>query len=68
MKSEQTRLNKELKRSQAEERNAIWAALTFEAQLESLDNTLGKDQGASKQRMKILDKIRIRNQASVKKK
>jgi len=60
------RENKELKRAQAEERNAIWSALSFEEQLNQLDITFGKDKGAAKQRLKIAKKIQLRDLKPVK--
>ncbi len=62
-----SRSAKELKHKQAVERNARWAALSFESQLEQLDKTFGKDQGAAKQRAKIAEKIKIRDAAPAKK-
>ena len=59
---------KATKRAEAEERNAKWAALTFEAQIAQLDKTFGKGKGATKQRLKIAEKIKIRDAASNKKK
>lgn len=56
---------RETKRNEATARNEKWAALTFEAQLESLDKTFGKDQGATKQRIKISAKIAKRDQKPV---
>ena len=52
---------KEQKRREAEERNAAWAALTFEQQLESLDRAFGEGKGATKQRVKIHEKIQLRD-------
>ncbi|MEA1980883.1 MAG: hypothetical protein U9N54_07915 [candidate division Zixibacteria bacterium] len=59
--------SKELKNQEAVARNSKWEALSFENQLEALDNTFGKDQGAAKQRAKIANKIQIRDSASKKK-
>lgn len=55
--NESSRIMKETKRKEAETRNGKWASLTFQQQLDSLDATFGKDQGASKQRAKILKKM-----------
>lgn len=52
---------KEQKRREAEERNAAWAVLTFEQQLESLDRAFGVGKGATKQRAKIAKKIELRD-------
>jgi len=54
---------KDRKRSEAEARNAAWAALSFEDQLASLDKTFGKGNGAAKQRAKIASKISARDAA-----
>ena len=48
---------KQIKETEAIVRNEVWAKLTPEQQLESLDNRLGKGVGAKKQRAKIQYKI-----------
>ena len=58
---------KEQRRSEAEERNAKWAALSFDKQIAYLDNMFGKDLGAAKQRLKIAKQKEIAANASVKK-
>ena len=45
------------KQQEAIERNKYWAQLTPEQQLASLDERLGKDVGAKKQRARIQYKI-----------
>lgn len=45
------------KREEAKVRNEAWAKLSPKAQLESLDNRLGKGVGAVKQRAKIQSRI-----------
>ena len=45
------------KQKEAIERNEAWAQLTPEQQLASLDERLGKDVGAKKQRARIQYKI-----------
>ena len=62
------KVTKEQKRKEAEERNSKWASLTHEQQLKHLDELFGKDQGATKQRLKIKEKIKIRDAASKKRK
>jgi len=59
--------SREQKNKEAIERNSKWEALSFEQQLQSLDQTFGKDQGAVKQREKIMKKIQVRDSASKKK-
>ena len=59
---------RDVKRIEAEERNAKWQALSFEQQIASLDKTFGKDKGAAKQRTKIARQIATRDAAAVVKK
>lgn len=47
----------EAKREEAKARNEAWVKLSPQAQLESLDNRLGKGAGAEKQRAKIQSRI-----------
>ena len=61
-------VRKEIKQKEAVARNEKWASLTFEAQLGNLDDTFGKGNGAAKQRLKIAEKIKIRDAAANKKK
>lgn len=49
----------------AEARNAEFSALTYEQQLESLDERLGKGEGAVKQRKKLAAKIRTAREKTV---
>ena len=58
---------KEQKRQEATERNAKWAAMSFEKQIAHLDAMFGKDKGAAKQRAKIAKKMQIDSTASAKK-
>ena len=48
---------KQIKETEAIERNEIWAKLTYEQQLADLDRRLGKGIGAKKQSAKIQYKI-----------
>ena len=48
---------KQIKETEAIVRNEAWAKLTPEQQLASLDERLGKDVGAKKQRARIQYKI-----------
>ena len=48
---------KQTKQTEAAVRNEAWAKLTYEQQLASLDERLGKGIGAKKQRAKIQYKI-----------
>ena len=48
---------KQIKETEAIERNEYWAQLTPEQQLDVLDIRLGKDIGAKKQRARIQYKI-----------
>ena len=48
---------KQIKETEAKVRNEAWAKLTYEQQLASLDERLGKGIGAKKQRAKIQYKI-----------
>ena len=48
---------KQIKQTEAILRNEAWAKLTPEQQLASLDERLGKDVGAKKQRARIQYKI-----------
>ena len=48
---------KQIKETEAKERNEAWAKLTPEQQLASLDERLGKGIGAKKQRARIQYKI-----------
>lgn len=59
---------KEQKHLEAVARNEKWAALSYESQLKHLDDMFGKDQGATKQRLKIHQKIKVRDAGSAKKK
>ena len=59
---------KEQKRNEAIARNEAWASLSYEKQLQHIDKMFGKDKGATKQRLKIHQKIQIRDAASKKKK
>lgn len=52
---------RQIKREEAEKRNAAWQALSFEQQLEQLDKLFGKGKGATKQRAKIALKIAQRD-------
>ena len=61
------KVGKEQKRREAEERNAKWAALSFDKQIAYLDKMFGKDKGAAKQRLKIAKQIEIAANASAKK-
>jgi hypothetical protein len=47
-----------VKRRQAEERQEAWAKLSLEDQIELLDKRLGVGIGATKQRAKIMTKIK----------
>lgn len=49
--------NNEIKRAEADERNAAWAKLSPSQQLEALDRRLGKGVGAAKQRARLLERI-----------
>lgn len=59
--------SKDQKRREAEQRNAKWAALSFDEQIAYLDKLFGKDQGAAKQRAKIAKRMEITANASAKK-
>lgn len=59
---------RDVKRAEAEERNAKWQALSFEQQLANLDKSFGKNKGAAKQRLKIARQISARDAAAVSKK
>ena len=48
---------KQIKQTEAIVRNEAWAKLTYEQQLASLDERLGKGIGAEKQRARIQYKI-----------
>ena len=48
---------KQIKQTEATVRNEAWAKLTYEQQLASLDERLGKGIGAKKQRARIQYKI-----------
>ena len=48
---------KQIKQTEAVVRNEAWAKLTYEQQLASLDERLGKGIGAKKQRARIQYKI-----------
>ena len=54
---------KEIKRSEAKDRLKAWQDLTPQAQLEALDTDLGKDQGATKQRARLLALIKKTEEA-----
>ena len=58
---------KERKHNEAVARNEKWATLTFEKQLQHLDEMFGLDQGAAKQRTKILKQIKKRDEKKGKK-
>lgn len=49
--------NNNIKRQEANERDEAWRQLTPQQQLASLDNRLGKGQGATKQRARLSDLI-----------
>ena len=49
--------NKEKRRREAEIRNEYWAKLTPSEKLRQLDNRLGTDVGATRQRKKIKDQM-----------
>ena len=48
---------KEQKRKEAEERQKVWASLSFAEQLKDLDRRLGPDVGAVSQRARIKKKV-----------
>ncbi|NIN64192.1 MAG: hypothetical protein GTO63_05735, partial [Anaerolineae bacterium] len=52
---------RERRQTQAQERQAHWAGLTYEQQLASLDERLGEGQGAEKQRARIAAAIAERD-------
>jgi len=54
--------SKEQKRKEAEERNAKWAALSYEEQLEHINSVFGVDRGATKQRAKIAKLMKLRDE------
>jgi len=55
---------KEQKRKEAVERNAKWAALSYEEQLQQINDLFGVDRGATKQRAKIAKLMKLRDEQS----
>lgn len=56
---------KEIKRTEANDRFNAWQGLTPQRQLEVLDERLGKDQGATKQRARLQAQIRKMEEAKI---
>lgn len=54
--------SRQQKREEAEARNEKWAGLTWEQKMAALDRRLGRDQGAEKQRAKLLKEGELEGQ------